>query len=103
MGLGEQVGGTKSLEQSLACFRAALEVRGREATPLLWAQTANNLGAVAFALSKRNSDKALMNEACSCFEGASDVYKKMGKPKLAGVIDKNLFRVQRLLEIRRGG
>ncbi len=101
MGLGEQVGGTKSLEQSLACFRAALEVRGREATPLLWAQTANNLGAVAFALSKRNSDKALMNEACSCFEGASEVYNQLGKHKLAGVIDKNLFRVQRLLETRR--
>ncbi len=101
MGLGEQVGGTDSLEQSLACFRAALEVRGREATPLLWAQTANNLGAAAFALSKRNGDTALMNEASRCFEGASEVYNELGKPKLAGVISKNMFRVQRLLETRR--
>ncbi|MEE8392869.1 MAG: hypothetical protein V3R66_00890 [Rhodospirillales bacterium] len=101
MGLGEQVGGTKALEQSVSCFRQALEVRGQDATPLLWAQTANNLGAAAFALAKRNSDTGLMNEACSCFEGASEIYARFDKPRMAKIINKNLFRVQRLLETRK--
>ena len=102
MALGEQVGGTKPLEQSVAAFRSALEVRGREATPLLWAQTANNLGAATFSLAKRNNEIGLLNEASACFEGAIEVYAQHDRPKIVTVIKKNLHRVQRLLETRRG-
>ncbi len=101
MALGEQVGGNTILEQSVATFRKTLEVRGREATPLLWAQTANNLGAAAFALAKRNGNPGLLNEACSCLEGAIEVYTGHGRAKTVAVIQKNLQRVQRLLETRR--
>lgn len=98
--IGEQVTGTVALEQAAGVFRKAIEVRKRLLAPLLWAQTANNLGAAAFALAKRNGDAALMREACDCFEGAIEVYRERGQTAKVHVIEKNLQRVQRLLQTR---
>ncbi len=39
MALGTQVAGNEALERSVTAFRETLEVRHREAAPLLWAQT----------------------------------------------------------------
>src|SRR5690606_32151814 len=89
-----------ALEQAVGVFRKALEVRKRPVAPLLWAQTANNLGAAAFALAKRNGDAALMREACDCFEGAIEVYRERSQTAKVHVIEKNLQRVQRLLQTR---
>lgn len=98
--IGEQVTGTVALEQAVGVFRKALEVRKRPAAPLLWAQTANNLGAAAFALAKRNGDAALMREACDCFAGSIEVYRDRNQAAKVHVIEKNLQRVQQLLQNR---
>lgn len=103
LAMGEQVTGTVPLEQAVACFRKAIEVRRRDKAPLLWAQTANNLGAAAFGLAKRSGDTALLSEAATCFEGAIEVYREAGQSKTVHVIEKNLNRVQRILETRAGG
>ena len=42
--LGEREDGTLRLEEAVAAYRAALEVRTRERVPLAWAQTHHNLG-----------------------------------------------------------
>ena len=102
LALGEQVQGNAGLELAATAFRKALEVRRRDLVPVLWAQTANNLGAAAFALAKRNGDGALLSEAQSCFEGALDVYRKEGRAKTVHIIEKNLLRVERLLQTRAG-
>ena len=50
---GEQ--GAQYLEQAVAAFRAALEVRTREQVPQDWAATQNNLGNVLRVLGERVS------------------------------------------------
>ena len=79
-----------------------MKVHKRDKTPVLWAQTANNLGVACFALAKRNSQNSFLREASDCFEGATEVYRQQGASKQAEVIDKNLHRVKRLLRTRGG-
>ncbi|MBM3564794.1 MAG: hypothetical protein FJX42_01610 [Alphaproteobacteria bacterium] len=98
--LGEYLSGTAALEQAVMVFHKALDVRRRETMPLLWAQTASNLGTAAFALAKRNGDGAALREAAACFEGAAEIYAQNGQGKAAGVLRKNLIRVQRLIDTR---
>ncbi|MEO5335293.1 MAG: hypothetical protein H7841_00155 [Magnetospirillum sp. WYHS-4] len=102
LALGEQVQGNAGLELAAAAFRKSLEVRRRDLAPLLWAQTANNLGAATFALAKRTSDPVLLDEAHACFLGAIEVFAKEGRTKTVYVIEKNLLRVERLLQARAG-
>ena len=102
LALGEQVNGNTTLEIAVKKFRASLNVRKREVVPLLWAQTANNLGAACFSLAKRNSELALLREASTCFEGAIEIYQNSGAEKKADLIANNLSRVQRLLSSRQG-
>ena len=98
--LGEHLSGTAALEQAVMVFRKSLDVRRRETMPLLWAQTAVNLGAAAFALAKRNGDGAALRESAGCFEGAIEIYAQNGQGKTVMVLQKNLQRVQRLVETR---
>src|SRR4029450_2313308 len=56
--LGERASGEESaqyLQQSVAAYRAALEVRTREQLPQQWASTQNNLGMVLAVLGERAS------------------------------------------------
>ena len=50
--LGEREDGTERLEQAVAAYRAALDVRTRERVPLDWAATQNNLGGALQTLGK---------------------------------------------------
>jgi len=94
MTMGEDVSGTKILEQAAACFRQSLEVRRREVAPLMWAQTANNLGAVTFSLYRRTENASTLNEAAACFEGAAEVYEQFKHPHTAAIARNNLSRVR---------
>ena len=98
--LGEEMNADATLEKAVSNFRTAMKVRHKDKTPLLWAQTANNLGAACFTLGKRNSQNALLREASDCFEGATEIYRQQGVTKQAQVIEKNLQRVRRLLPTR---
>jgi len=100
--MGEQVTGNATLEMAIKRFRQALEIRKRDKMPLLWAQTANNLGAACFSLAKRNAEAALLRGESSCFEGAVEIYQSSGAAKKAEVIRNNLSRVERLLSARGG-
>ena len=85
------------LQQSISTFRKALEVRKRDIWPVLWAQTANNLGAACVALAKRTKEEHLVNEAAECFEGAIEVYRTQpGQKKRVTVIANNLEKVRQL-------
>lgn len=97
--LGEELTNNTMLERAVAVFNESLSVRKREMVPSLWAQTTNNLGAAAFSLAKRTSNKALMEQAALAFEGAVEVYHEIGQDRRVHVIEKNLQRVQRRLEV----
>lgn len=95
MALGIQVAGTEALERSVAAFHETLEVRQENASPLLWAQTANNLGAASFALYRRKETPELLEEAMQRFEGAREIYAKFGHYRTVEIIEKNLDRARR--------
>lgn len=97
--LGEELTNNTMLEKAVSVFNESLSVRKREMVPTLWAQTTNNLGAAAFSLAKRTANKPLMEQAALAFEGAADVYREAGQSKRVYVIEKNLARVQRRLEV----
>ena len=101
LALGTQVAGTEALERSVKSFREALEVRRQDAAPLLWAQTANNLGAASFALFRRNNNPALLEEAIDRFEGARAIYSRFRQHRTVAVIEKNLARARELQRARR--
>ena len=64
--LGERASGEQSaqyLEQSVAAYRAALEVYTREQLPQDWAVTQNNLGSVLSVLANGRAE----NKACSIY------------------------------------
>lgn len=97
--MGEQINNDAILQQALKVFNESLEIRKRTVAPILWAQTTNNMAAAAFALAKRQKDKSLMDKAAMAFDGAAEVYREAGQVKQAHVIEKNMNKVRRRLEI----
>jgi hypothetical protein len=55
--LGEREAGTARLEEAVAAFRAALEVRTRQRMPLEWAETRKDLKAVLQILGQRTKNR----------------------------------------------
>ncbi len=98
--LAESFSGTALAEQAVECFMKALEVRRREAVPGLWAASQNNLGAALFSLGKATGDNSLLQRAASSFRGAMEVYREAGSTNNVHVLQKNIGRVERLLETR---
>ncbi|MEQ9200931.1 MAG: hypothetical protein RLN80_13165, partial [Rhodospirillales bacterium] len=98
--LAESFSGTALAEQAVECFMKALEVRRRESVPGLWAASQNNLGAALFSLGKATGDNSLLQRAASAFRGAMEVYQEAGSTNNVHVLQKNIGRVERLLETR---
>jgi hypothetical protein len=65
--LGARAGDTAALQDAVTAYRAALEVRTREASPMDWAGTQNNLGA---ALATSAPARASAQDAVTAFRGA---------------------------------
>jgi transcriptional regulator with XRE-family HTH domain len=59
--LGTRAGDTDALQDAVTAFRAALEVRTREASPMHWAGTQNNLGSALRNLGARAGDTAALH------------------------------------------
>ena len=53
--LGKREKGTEHLEEAVAAYRLALQVRTRERVPLQWAQTQVNLGVTLATLGERET------------------------------------------------
>ena len=98
--LGEQVQNAEVIEKAVDACRAALAVRTREAAPLLWAATQNTLGSALFLLAKQNRDSDALDAAAEAFTGAAEVYSVHGVEAGAQIAERNLARVQQLLDRR---
>ena len=93
---GSLEAGARRLQASVDIYRQVLDTRNQDTAPLQWAQAANNLGSAAFALAKRTSDGAMLNEAAGAYDGALAVYQRLGHKRGMEVLRGNLQRVERL-------
>ena len=71
--LGERVGDSEHLERAVTAYRAALEVRTRERSPIEWASTQNNLGIALRALGEREGDPERLERAVTAYRAALEV------------------------------
>jgi tetratricopeptide (TPR) repeat protein len=69
------------LQQAVAAFRAALEVRTREGAPLEWAQTQSNLGNVLTRLGGRETGTETVASAVTAYTQALRVYVRERYPR----------------------
>ena len=99
--LGEQLKSVELFEKAIEACSGALEVRHKLDHPLLWAATQNNLGSALFMLSKQTHDPGQVEAAREAFALAKGVYEARGAHRLTMITEKNLSRVERLMEIAR--
>jgi len=74
--VGER-GDKQALDDALAAFRAALEVRARATAPADWAETQTGLGAALMRLGEQGDDQA-MRDAIQSFRAALAVRTRAG-------------------------
>ncbi|MGP1347761.1 MAG: hypothetical protein ACTS3F_13980 [Phycisphaerales bacterium] len=63
----------RNLGRAIACYRSALEVRTKSASPYDWAATMNNLGSVLMSLPDPPGRSEHIEEAIRCFQHALEV------------------------------
>lgn len=68
--LGARESGTEKLKEAVEAYRAALQERTREQTPLDWARTQSNLGVALQTLGERDSRTARLEEAVAAHRAA---------------------------------
>ena len=99
--LGEQLKSVELFEKAIEACSSALEVRHKLDHPLLWAATQNNLGSALFMMAKLTHDPAQLEAAREAFALAKGVYEARGAHRLTMITEKNLSRVESLMEIAR--
>ncbi len=77
--------------------RSALTVRTKDADPLPFAATQNNLGSALFMLGRLTGESVHLEGAAKAFEEARAVYTTLGADAMAAVTEKNLSHVERRL------
>jgi hypothetical protein len=101
-GLSVKHGSPRRLEESVAAFRAALEIRTCEAMPTDWAMTQNNLGAVLCSLAERESGTVRLEEAVAACRAALEVYAREVVPTNWATTQNNLAKALKILGEREG-
>jgi tetratricopeptide (TPR) repeat protein len=86
-----------NLERAIECYKAALQVRTREAYPAQWAATQNNLGAAYWDL-PGGDKQANLERAIGCYEAALQICRALRLDHLAQVISRNLERARAILQ-----
>ena len=99
--LGEQLKSVELFEKAIEACSGALEVRHKLEHPLLWAATQNNLGSALFMLAKQTHDPAQLEAAREAFSLAKGVYEARGAHRLTMITEKNLSRVESLIDLAR--
>ena len=99
--LGEQLKSVELFEKAIEACCSALEVRHKLDHPMLWAATQNTLGSALFMMAKQTHDPAQLEAAREAFSLAKSVYEARGAHRLTLITEKNLSRVERMMEISR--
>jgi tetratricopeptide (TPR) repeat protein len=101
--LGEQTGESAWLEEAVAAYRAALEVRTRERAPLDWAMTQNNLGGVLTKLGEREDGTQRLEQAVAAYRAALEVRTRERVPLDWAMTENNLGTALATLGAREDG
>jgi transcriptional regulator with XRE-family HTH domain len=88
--LGARAGDTAALQDAVTAYRAALEVFTREASPMDWAMTQNNLGNALRDLGARAGDTAALQDAVTAYRAALEVYTREASPMDWAMTQNNL-------------
>ena len=78
--LGERESGPERLKQALEAYRAALEIRTRERTPLDWAWIQNNRGVALRSLADREGDTERLKQALEAYRAALEIRTRERMP-----------------------
>ena len=97
---GEERGDNAALNEAIGAWRDLLDRRPREPLPLDWAMTQNNLGNALRRLGERESGTTRLEEAVAAYREALAVFEAAGADYYIAVVQRNLERVERLLEQR---
>jgi len=82
----------------VAAFEAALSVRTREAAPVDWAMTQNNLGNALQALGAGRRDPAIIERAIAAIDAAAEALDAAGHAAYAATARSNRDRAAAVLE-----
>ncbi len=96
--LGEQMRSSEAIEKAADACRSVLEVRSKDEQPLSWAASQNNLGSALFLFGKMKKNVDVLFDASEAFTLALDLYNELGAEGMARVTEKNLARVESLLQ-----
>jgi hypothetical protein len=91
-------GKLKAATWRTAVYRAALEERKRERSPLDWATTAGNLGLTLLELADRNKNLKTAQEASRMLRGALDVLGIRSKVSVASKFRDGIARSRMLCQ-----
>jgi xylulokinase len=95
--LGQREKGTRSFEEAVVAFRAALEERTRGKVPLSWAMTQNNLGNALRSLGERVNKTEPLEEAVTAYRAALQEFTRDKTPFDWAMTNNNLGGVLKLL------
>lgn len=98
---GDAMRSVEVLDKSVAACTAVLEVRSREGDTLGWAAAMNTLGTALFLRDKHADQSEHLEQASDCLRQAAEAYRSLGLERLAGLADKNMGHVERLMKARR--
>ncbi len=86
------------LNQSVQCFRRALEVRQHDDNPLFSAHNKNNMAGSMLILGEEKEDLEMLKESRKLFLEAQEAFQDAGFRGLAHVCGRNVARADRALE-----
>jgi tetratricopeptide (TPR) repeat protein len=95
--------GTARLEESVATYHRVLEERTREALPVAWAATQNDLGNALHTLGVREPGTARLEEAVAAFHRALEVRTRELIPFAWAITQNDLGNALQTLAVREGG
>ena len=94
---GDATKNSELLELAVKCCQEALLVRSREETPLPWAITNNNRGSALFLLGRQIDSIETIESSVEAFGKALSIYNAYGNRRLRQVTERNLVRVEGVL------
>lgn len=97
---GDAVKSVEVLDKAVSACRAILDLRPRDTDPVGWAAAMHALGTALFLRDKHAADNAHLDEAADILRQSAEAYRTLGLTRLAGLSEKNIGHVERLVKAR---
>lgn len=81
LGWGTREAGAAMLNEAVTAYRRALQIYGREAQPMAWAQTQKGLGDALFVLGEGRVSRSAIDDSVQAYRAALEVYTRERMPR----------------------